>query len=141
MTALVAALLAFSPPAIHEWRIPFPQRRKDEMAAYARRHYGTSSYRLTNPKVIVEHVAVAPSAAATRNAFVPDRPDPELHELPGTCSHFVVDPDRTRAAGRAGPRRPPLALGGRPRRHDLQAGWGGDLVPPHRRPELDGHRH
>jgi len=95
MTALVAALLAFSPPAIHEWRIPFPQRRKDEMAAYARRHYGTSSYRLTNPKVIVEHVAVAPSAAATRNAFVPDRPDPELHELPGTCSHFVVDRDGT----------------------------------------------
>ena len=95
MTALVAALLAFSPPAIHEWRIPFPQRRKDEMAAYARRHYGTSSYRLTNPKVIVEHVAVAPSAATTRNAFVPDRPDPELHELPGTCSHFVVDRDGT----------------------------------------------
>src|SRR3954466_16106598 len=93
MTALVAALLAFSPPAIHEWRIPFPQRRKDEMAAYARRHYGTSSYRLTNPKVIVEHVAVAPSAAATRNAFVPDRPDPELHELPNVCSHFVVDRD------------------------------------------------
>ena len=95
MTALVAALLAFSPPAIHEWRIPFPQRRKDEMTAYARRHYGIDTYRLTNPKVIVEHVAVAPSAAATRNAFVPDRPDPELHELPGTCSHFVVDRDGT----------------------------------------------
>jgi hypothetical protein len=41
--------------------------------------------------VIVEHVAVAPSAAATRNAFVPDRPDLELHELPGTCAQFVVD--------------------------------------------------
>src|SRR3954453_6163283 len=95
MTALVAALLAFSPPAIHEWRIPFPQRRKDEMAAYARRHYGISSYRLTNPKVIVEHVAVASSAAATRSTFVPDRPDPELHELPGTCAHFVVDRDGT----------------------------------------------
>src|SRR4051794_27496859 len=61
------------------------------MRAYARRHYGIASYRLTNPKVIVEHVAAAPSAAATRNAFVPDRPDPELHELPGVCSHFVVD--------------------------------------------------
>src|SRR4051795_11657030 len=95
MTALLAALLAFSPPAIHQWRIPFPQQRKNEMRAYARRHYGTSSYRLTNPKVIVEHVAVAPSAAATRNAFVPDRPDPELHELPGVCSHFVVDRDGT----------------------------------------------
>jgi beta-N-acetylhexosaminidase len=95
VTALLVALLAFSPPAIHQWRIPFPQKRKDEMRAYAQRHYGINSYRLTNPKVIVEHVAVAPSAGATRNAFVPDQPDPELHELPGTCSHFVVDRDGT----------------------------------------------
>jgi beta-N-acetylhexosaminidase len=26
---------------------------------------------------------------------VPDRPDSELHELPGTCAHFVVDRDGT----------------------------------------------
>jgi beta-N-acetylhexosaminidase len=91
VTALVAALIALSPPAIHQWRIPFPQKRKNEMAAYARRHYGINSYALRSPKVIVEHVAVASTAAATRNAFVPDRPDPELHELPGTCAHFVVD--------------------------------------------------
>src|SRR5207248_11320570 len=82
-------------PAIHQWRIPFPQKRKDEMAAYAQRHYGIRSYRLTNPRVIVEHVSVTPSAAATRNTFVPDRPDPELHELPGVCAHFVVDRDGT----------------------------------------------
>src|SRR4051795_12522536 len=93
MTALVAALLAFSPPAIHQWRIPFPEQRKNEMRAYAQRHYGINSYALSRPKVIVEHVAVAPSAAATRNVFVPDRADPELHELPGTCAHFVVDRD------------------------------------------------
>ena len=95
MTALLAALLAFSPPAIHQWRIPFPQTRKNEMAAYARRHYGINSYRLSSPHVIVEHVSVTPSAAATRNTFVPDRPDPELHELPNVCSHFVVDRDGT----------------------------------------------
>jgi beta-N-acetylhexosaminidase len=95
VTALVAALLAFSPPAIQQWRIPFPQKRKDEMRAYARRHYGINSYVLARPKVIVEHVAVASSAAGTRNTFVPDRPDPELHELPGTCAHFVVDRDGT----------------------------------------------
>jgi N-acetyl-anhydromuramyl-L-alanine amidase AmpD len=40
--------------------------------------------------VIVEHVAVAPTAAAVRNAFAPDVPDPELHELPNVCAHFVV---------------------------------------------------
>jgi N-acetylmuramoyl-L-alanine amidase len=95
MTALIVALIAFSPPAIHQWRIPFPQHRKDEMAAYARRHYGIDSYRLRSPHVIVEHVSVTPSAAATRNTFVPDRPDPELHELPNVCSHFVVDRDGT----------------------------------------------
>src|SRR3954465_10662213 len=90
MTALVAALLAFSPPAIHQWRIPFPLKRRSEMRAYARRHYGINSYVLARPRVIVEHVAVASSAAATRNTFAPDRPDPELHELPGTCAHFVI---------------------------------------------------
>jgi N-acetylmuramoyl-L-alanine amidase len=93
VTALVAVLLAFSPPAIHQWRIPFPAKRQNEMRAYARRHYGIDSYRLSNPRVIVEHVAVAGSATATRATFVPDRPDPELHELPGTCAHFVVGTD------------------------------------------------
>jgi N-acetylmuramoyl-L-alanine amidase len=93
VTALVAVLLAFSPPAIHQWRIPFPAKRQNEMRAYARRHYGIDSYRLSKPRVIVEHVAVAGSASATRATFVPDRPDPELHELPGTCAHFVVGTD------------------------------------------------
>src|SRR3954453_17458140 len=95
MTALLAALLAFHPHAIGPGPTPSPQQRKAEMRAYARRHYGINSYLLTRPRVIVEHVAVASSAAATRNTFVPDRPDPELHELPGTCSHFVVDRDGT----------------------------------------------
>lgn len=93
MTALVAALALLSPPAIHQWRIPFPQKRKNEMAAYSRRHYGIDSYSLSRPKVIVEHVAVAASATAVRNTFAPDRPDPELRELPGVCSHFVIGRD------------------------------------------------
>ena len=65
------------------------------MAAYARRHYGIDSYALAHPRVIVEHIAVAPSAAAVRATFAPDRPDPELHELPQVCSHFVIDRDGT----------------------------------------------
>ena len=93
MTALVAAMLALSPPAIHQWRIPFPQARRDDMRAYSRRHYGISSYRLSRPKVIVEHIAVAPTATAIRNAFVPNRPDPELRELPGVCTHFAIGRD------------------------------------------------
>ena len=78
------------PPPIVRQYIPFGATRKREMAAYARRHYGIDSYRLTAPKVIVEHVAVAGSTSAVRATFVPDRADPELHELPGTCSHYVV---------------------------------------------------
>ena len=30
---------------------------------------------------------------ATYNTFAPDTPDPELHELPNTCAHFVIDRD------------------------------------------------
>jgi len=82
-------------PPIVQRPIPFPQKRKDETAAYAERHYGKRTYRLTNPRVIVEHVSVTPDFQATYNTFAPDEPDPELHELPGTCSHFVVERDGT----------------------------------------------
>lgn len=75
--------------------IPFPASRKREMAAYARRHYGLGTYRLTDPRVIVEHYTETPDFASTYNTFAPDHPDSELHELPNTCVHFVVDRDGT----------------------------------------------
>ncbi|MEA2316259.1 MAG: hypothetical protein QOD44_448 [Solirubrobacteraceae bacterium] len=99
-----AALAAGSPPVqaadalrppITRRLIPFGAARKREMAAYARRHYGIDDYHLRDPHVIVEHLTVTPSIDATFNVFAPDRPDPELHELPGTCSHFVVGRDGT----------------------------------------------
>jgi N-acetyl-anhydromuramyl-L-alanine amidase AmpD len=65
------------------------------MAAYARRHYGVGTYRLRDPHVIVEHLTVNDSIQATYATFAPDRPDVELHELPGVCSHFVVGRDGT----------------------------------------------
>jgi hypothetical protein len=77
-------------PRIHRWLIPFGPRRKGQMAAYSQRHYGERTWRLRHPRVIVEHIAVAPTAAAVRATFAPDRPDPELHELPNVCAHFVV---------------------------------------------------
>ncbi|MEA2321883.1 MAG: hypothetical protein QOD81_1733 [Solirubrobacteraceae bacterium] len=83
---------ALRPPIVQR-PIPFGAARRREMAAYARRHYGIDDYRLRNPRVIVEHLTVTPSIEATFNVFAPDRPDPELHELPGTCSHFVVGRD------------------------------------------------
>jgi N-acetyl-anhydromuramyl-L-alanine amidase AmpD len=65
------------------------------MRAYAHRHYGIDTWRLRAPKVIVEHVAVAGSTQAVFGIFAPDRADPELHELPGVCAHFVVGADGT----------------------------------------------
>jgi N-acetylmuramoyl-L-alanine amidase len=91
----VLPLAAPPPPPIVRDFIPFPARRRAEMRAYARRHYGIDSWRLRAPKVIVEHVAVAGSVRSVFDTFAPDIPDPELHELPGTCSHFVVGADGT----------------------------------------------
>lgn len=77
-------------PPITQWLIPFPPKRKREMAAYSERHYGENTWRLKHPHVIVEHIAVAGTAAAVYNTFAPDIPDVELHELPNVCAHFVV---------------------------------------------------
>jgi N-acetylmuramoyl-L-alanine amidase len=75
--------------------IPFGSRRMDEMRRYSLRHYGIDSYRLVNPHVIVEHFTDSDSYSSAWNTFAPDVPDTELHELPGVCSHFIVDRDGT----------------------------------------------
>ncbi len=80
-------------PPIHMLLIPLPPRRLREMAAYARRHYGINSWRLVHPHVIVEHYSVTSTVQAVYNTFAPDLPDSELHELPGTCAHFVIGRD------------------------------------------------
>jgi N-acetylmuramoyl-L-alanine amidase len=97
MLALIASVLAAAVPMPHivQKPIPFPAHRKQEMAAYARRHYGIDSYRLRNPNVIVEHYTVTSTFQQTFNTFAPDTPDAELHELPGTCAHYVIDRDGT----------------------------------------------
>jgi N-acetylmuramoyl-L-alanine amidase len=82
-------------PEIVQRPIPFGPKRRDEMRAYARRHYGIDSYRLRDPKVIVEHYTVTDSFQGVYDGFASDVPDAELHELPGTCAHFVVDKDGT----------------------------------------------
>jgi len=93
-TTTAAAPRARSPrPRIAQDPIPFGAQRRREMAAYAERHYGRATYRLTNPKVIVEHYTETPDFSSTFNTFAPDTPDPELHELPNVCAHFVVDTD------------------------------------------------
>jgi N-acetylmuramoyl-L-alanine amidase len=97
LLALVPAAAAAGPPKprIVSKPIPFPASRRAETAAYSLRHYGTSSWRLTSPHVVVEHYTANDSFSATWNTFAADVPDPELHQLPGTCAHFVVDTDGT----------------------------------------------
>ena len=92
---LATLALAAPQPAIVQRPIPFPARRKRETTAYVHRHYGSGDYHLRDPKVIVEHYTVTSSFQSTWNTFAPDRADPELHELPATCSHFVIDRDGT----------------------------------------------
>src|SRR6058998_356932 len=83
---------ARSPPqSIVQDRIPFPRKRELETKRYAERHYRLNTYRLRNPKVIVEHYTASESYRSAYNAFAPDIPDIELHELPGLCAHFIVD--------------------------------------------------
>jgi beta-N-acetylhexosaminidase len=83
-------MIAAQPPIIHD-PIPFGAKRRAEMRAYARRHYGLNTALLKSPKVIVEHVTVSTTFSAAFNTFAADVPDQELHELPGTCAHFIVD--------------------------------------------------
>jgi N-acetylmuramoyl-L-alanine amidase len=79
-----------SKPGIVRRLIPFSPKRKREMASYSERHYGENTWRLKHPHVIVEHWAESGSASSVYNTFAPDYPDPELHELPNVCAHFVV---------------------------------------------------
>jgi beta-N-acetylhexosaminidase len=97
MHALLIALLLAAPapprPAIVSKPIPFGPERRAETAAYARRHYGIDTWRLVRPRVIVEHYTASSTFASAYATFAADRADSELHELPGTCAHFVIDRD------------------------------------------------
>jgi beta-N-acetylhexosaminidase len=96
VVALAVALALVAPAKPHiVWKpIPFGAKRKAEMAQYAKRHYGIDSYVL-RPKVIVEHYTATTSFSSAYNTFAADVPDAELHQLPGTCAHFIIDRDGT----------------------------------------------
>ncbi len=73
--------------------IPFGAIRKAQMTAYTRRHYGSflkPTWRLADPHVIVIHYTES-SYSSAYNTFATDVPDSELHELPATSAHFVID--------------------------------------------------
>lgn len=82
-------------PHIVQKPIPFGAKRRSETAAYATRHYDLNTWRLERPRVIVEHYTASNSFSSAWNTFASDTPDSELHQLPGTCAHFVIDRDGT----------------------------------------------
>ena len=84
---------AVAKPPITWKRIPFGSRRKRQMAAYSKRHYGTATWRLTDPAVVVEHFTGGTSFSAAWNTFASDAQ--HLGEYPGTCAHFIIDTDGT----------------------------------------------
>jgi N-acetylmuramoyl-L-alanine amidase-like protein len=75
-------------PHIVQKYIPFGHKRKSEMAAYSKRHYGVRTYHLTDPHVIVEHYTDGNSWQSAWNYFAANVPD--LGELPGVCSQFII---------------------------------------------------
>jgi N-acetylmuramoyl-L-alanine amidase len=103
LAALTAALLltpssvgaqAAAPRPAIVWKpVPMPASRLAEMAAYSERHYGARSWRLTRPRVIIQHYTANRSFRPTWATFASNAPDPELREQPGTCAHFVIDVD------------------------------------------------
>jgi beta-N-acetylhexosaminidase len=77
--------------------VPFGATRKAQTVAYVRRHYHSfmkPTWHLVHPHVIVIHYTEA-SYGSTFNTFADDVPDSELHELPATSAHFVIDTNGT----------------------------------------------
>jgi N-acetylmuramoyl-L-alanine amidase len=99
MAILLALLLSLTgapaKPPIVQKPIPFGATRRAETERYAIRHYGLHTWRLAHPHVIVEHYTASTTFSSAWNTFASDVPDSELHELPGTCAHFVIDSDGT----------------------------------------------
>jgi N-acetylmuramoyl-L-alanine amidase len=79
-------------PPIVSAPIPFSDSRRQQMAAYALRHYGASSWHL-DPKVIVLHYTAGGTYAGARAVFMSNAAN--RGELPGVVSHFIIDKDGT----------------------------------------------
>lgn len=80
-------------PAVVWKKIPFGVARKRQMAAYSQRHYGERAWRLTDPRVVVEHYTAGTSFDSAWNHFASNAP--HLGERPGVCAHFLIDTDGT----------------------------------------------
>ena len=80
-------------PAIVKRFIPYGTRRRRQMAAYSKRHYGVWRWRLTRRLAIVEHYTTGTTWQGAWNTFAAN--SRHLGEYPGTCAHFIVHTDGT----------------------------------------------
>jgi N-acetyl-anhydromuramyl-L-alanine amidase AmpD len=77
-----------------KWKpIPYGPKRRHQMAAYSKRHYGRRTWHLRNPKVIVEHYTDGLSWSSAWNTFAAN--SKHNGEYPGVCAHFIIDRDGT----------------------------------------------
>jgi Zinc carboxypeptidase/N-acetylmuramoyl-L-alanine amidase len=75
-------------PPIKGDPIPYGHKRKRQMARYSKRHYGQARWHLRDPTVIVLHFTAGPSYQSAWQVFASNAPN--MGELPGVCSHFIV---------------------------------------------------
>jgi len=92
-TPLRAPSVASLRPHIVWKPIPFGVRRRRQMGAYSKRHYGVWRWRLTEPMAIVEHYTTGTTWQGAWNTFAAN--SKHLGEYPGTCAHFVIHTDGT----------------------------------------------
>jgi N-acetylmuramoyl-L-alanine amidase len=86
-------LAAAPKPPIESDHVTYGGERKAQMARYSDRHYGEREWRLTDPKVIVLHFTASDSYSSVWSTF--DSNAPNLGELPGVCSQYVIEQDGT----------------------------------------------
>ena len=95
LAGALAAGNAVPTPRIVWKPIPFSAKRRAETTAYVKRHYGSGTWRLRHPHVIVEHYTGSSTFSSAYYTFAANAPDGEPPELPGVCTHFIVDTDGT----------------------------------------------
>lgn len=91
--AVLGLARAIAPQRVIDTPIPYPPRRRRQMRAYAQRHYGIDDFRLRRPRAIVQHYTASNSFSSAFHTFAANVPDIELGELPGVCTHFLIDRD------------------------------------------------
>lgn len=84
--------VAASGPKIVKRLIPYSAKRKQQMAGYAKAHYGVKDWRL-RPTAIVLHFTESNSVSGVISQFA--RNAPNRGEAPGTCAHYLIAKDGT----------------------------------------------